>query len=387
MNQTTPSFEELLILIEDRSTALRKAADAASGLGVRVPSCPDWSLWDLIAHLTEVQHFWAAAVAAGPSEQPPTADEPPPELPAATEALVAALRRSGPESGCWTWWGGSGAPMTAGAVARHQVHEAAVHAFDAQLAAGVPQQVPTVVALDGIAEFISVLHGSSGAWPHDPARIGLHTTEGPAWLIGLTPAGARLLDDSSPTDGCLRGSASDVLLTLYGRLPLDRLRTEGFALSGYSSDEPGSDRSAHTRAANASASSCDVPAFTRMIPRDPSGNVTFRIAVPNGPPGVDSSGMAAPLDDETPRLAVTDPAVAVLRHRVMAPGRPCRGSGRRGIQHPSRTTISSGSVSVCLPSVAQISAVYSPAGAGAIDSPTRPLMTRAPSGVRSFVPG
>ncbi len=117
--------------------------------------------------------------------------------------------------------------MTAGAVARHQVHEAAVHPFDGQLAAGIPQQMPTVVALDGIAEFIGVLHGSSGAWPHDPTRVGLHTTEGPARLLDLTPAGARLLDDSSPTDARLRGSASDALLTLHGRLPLDRLRTEG----------------------------------------------------------------------------------------------------------------------------------------------------------------
>ncbi|MEU6252558.1 maleylpyruvate isomerase N-terminal domain-containing protein [Streptomyces sp. NPDC047043] len=98
----TPSFEELLSLIEDRSTALGKAAAAATELDVRVPSCPDWSLRNLITHLTGVQHFWAAAVAAGPSEQPPTVAEPPTELPAATAALVAALRDSGPEARCWT---------------------------------------------------------------------------------------------------------------------------------------------------------------------------------------------------------------------------------------------------------------------------------------------
>ncbi|WP_307533487.1 maleylpyruvate isomerase family mycothiol-dependent enzyme [Streptomyces sp. V3I8] len=235
MTQTL-SFEESLSLVEDRSTALHEAAGMASGLGARVPSCPDWSLRDLIAHLTRVQHFWAAAVAAGPSEEPPAVGEPPAELPAATGALVTALREAGPGSGCWTWWGASGEPMTAGAVARHQVHEAAVHAFDAQLSAGVPQPVTAAVALDGIDEFIGVAHGTSGAWPHDPVRIGLHTSEGPAWLVGLTSEGARLLgrsgDGSGPevaasADGRLHGSASDLLLTLHGRLPLDGLRTDG----------------------------------------------------------------------------------------------------------------------------------------------------------------
>ncbi|MFD7290376.1 maleylpyruvate isomerase family mycothiol-dependent enzyme [Streptomyces sp. NPDC059863] len=164
----TPSFDELLSLIEDRSAALREAVAAASDLAIRVPSCPDWSLRDLIAHLAEVQNFWAAAVAAGPSERPPAVAEVPVESLAATEALVVALRESGPESGCWAWWGASGSPMTAGAVARRQVQEAAVHAFDAQLAVGIPRPVPSAIALDGIAEFISVIHGSSGVWPHDP---------------------------------------------------------------------------------------------------------------------------------------------------------------------------------------------------------------------------
>ncbi|MFE4368189.1 maleylpyruvate isomerase family mycothiol-dependent enzyme [Streptomyces sp. NPDC056835] len=237
----TPSFEEFLSLIEDRSAALREAAAAAPDLGIRVPSCPDWSLRDLIAHLTEVQNFWAAAVNAGPSEQPPTVAEAPAELLAATEELVAALRKSGPESRCWTWWGASGAPMTAGAVARRQVQEAAVHAFDAQLAVGAPQPVPTAIALDGIAEFISVVHGSSGAWPHEPARISLHATEGRSWLLDLTPTGARLLDSPAIADERLYGPASDLLLTLYGRLPLEGPGTGGVDTEGVRTEGVGAE--------------------------------------------------------------------------------------------------------------------------------------------------
>ncbi|WP_200309298.1 maleylpyruvate isomerase family mycothiol-dependent enzyme [Streptomyces adelaidensis] len=231
----TPAFEHLLTLIGDRSAALRTAVAGAPDAEVRVPSCPEWSLRDLVEHLAEVHRFWAAAVAAGPSEEPP-AVEPAGDAPAvgllarstaATEELIAALRAAGPAVGCWTWWGGSGVPMTSGAVARHQVQEAAVHAFDAQLAAGTPQPVPAVVALDGIAEFIGVSHGTAGPWPHEPVRIGIHAAEGQSWLVELTASGSRLVDGRHETAAGLHGSASDLLLTLHGRLPLDSLRSEG----------------------------------------------------------------------------------------------------------------------------------------------------------------
>jgi hypothetical protein len=61
-------------------------------------------------------------------------------------------------------------------------------------------------------------------------------------------------------------------------------------MSGYSGS------SAHTRAAIRSASSWDRPRLVAITPRDPSGNVTSRISVSNGP-GSKSSDMHASLDD------------------------------------------------------------------------------------------
>ena len=231
----TPAFEDLLALIEDRSAALRSCVAGSPDLDVRVPSCPDWSLRDLVEHLAEVHRFWAAAVAAGPSVEPPAVppsdDNRPDALlarsAAATEELIAALRAAGPAVPCWTWWGGTDIPTTSGAVARHQVQEAAVHAFDAQLAVGTPQPLPGVVALDGIPEFIGVSHGTTGPWPHEPVRVGLHTDEGASWLLDLTASGSRISDGSHRTSADLHGSASTLLLTLHGRLPLDSLRVEG----------------------------------------------------------------------------------------------------------------------------------------------------------------
>jgi uncharacterized protein (TIGR03083 family) len=176
---TNPAFTDLLTLIGDRSAALRTAA-ASADADARVPGCPDWSVHDLVAHLGEVQRFWAAAVAAGPSAGPPDDEQvadrtPTGELLAwftgSTEALLTALREAGPDRGCWTWWESSGAPMTAAAVARHQVQEAAVHARDAQQAAGRPEPLPSAVAADGLDEFLTVLLASSGPWPHRPARV------------------------------------------------------------------------------------------------------------------------------------------------------------------------------------------------------------------------
>ncbi|WP_035846619.1 maleylpyruvate isomerase family mycothiol-dependent enzyme [Kitasatospora azatica] len=236
----TPSFETLafanvLSLIEDRSAALRAAVAASPDLDARVPSCPDWSLRELVEHLTEVHRFWTAAVAAGPSEQPPAVKPVDDALSAgllarsatATEELIATLRAAGPELGCWTWWAGSEVPMTSGAVARHQVQEAAVHAFDAQLTAGTPEPLPELVALDGIGEFIGVSHGTAGPWPHQPVRVGLHAEEGESWVLELGAVAGTEKADAQEEDAGLHGPASDLLLVLHGRLPLDRLRTEG----------------------------------------------------------------------------------------------------------------------------------------------------------------
>ncbi|RKE23106.1 maleylpyruvate isomerase family mycothiol-dependent enzyme [Streptomyces sp. TLI_171] len=235
---STPAFPDLLRLIDDRSATLRSTLATAPDPHARIPSCPDWTLPDLLDHLTTVHRFWTAAVTAGEAFTP-VPPEPNGELPPAaalerseevTAALLKALDEAGPDAACWTWWQGSGRPSTAGAVARHQVQEAAVHAHDAELAAGTPRPVPEAVALDGLDEFLAVSWGTAGPWPHPPAVVGLRTTEGPAWLVELTADGLR-----QPADGTdrraatleLAGPASDLLLALHRRRPAAGLLAGG----------------------------------------------------------------------------------------------------------------------------------------------------------------
>jgi uncharacterized protein (TIGR03083 family) len=234
-----PPFPELLSLIDDRSAALREAVASAPDFAARVPGCPDWTLRDLVGHIGQVQRFWAAVVAAGAADGPPPRETigftaPGDDLGAwfgeQTRLLLAALVEAGPDRPSWTWWSASDGPQTAGAVARHQVEEAAVHAYDAQETIGKPEPLPAAVAVDGVAEFLQVTFGTQSAWPHRPARIAFAATEGPSWILDVNSDGAHL-DPAASGDpvATVHGSASDILLALFGRVPLDRLRIDGDA--------------------------------------------------------------------------------------------------------------------------------------------------------------
>lgn len=234
------TFEEMLAMIEERSGALRAAA-ARVDLDSLVPGCPDWSVRDLVVHLGDVQRSWAVIVAAGPSAKPPADEEFTGLEPAdgedlmswsaaSTRELVRALAAAGPDRGCWAWWAGaSEAPANAGSVARHQVQEAAVHAFDAQEAAGQPEPLPGAVAADGVGEYLTVGLASLGPWPHDPGQIALAASDGDtAWTVSLGADGARAAPGAAGTPGArIVGTASDLVLGLYRRNTQEDLEIEG----------------------------------------------------------------------------------------------------------------------------------------------------------------
>jgi uncharacterized protein (TIGR03083 family) len=230
-----PGFATRLELIGERSAALRAAAGAGD-FGAQVPGCPDWAVRDLVTHLGEVQRFWAAVVTAGPALRPPDQDPAPGAAPAdglllewsheSTGILLDALRAAGPDAECWTWWAESGNAATAGAVARHQVQEAAVHARDAQEAAGGPHPLPPDLAVDAVDEFLHVGFGSMDGWPYAPARVALVADEGASWTLILDGTGASAVRGGAGgtvagAGATVSGPASDLLLALYRRAPLD----------------------------------------------------------------------------------------------------------------------------------------------------------------------
>ncbi|WP_433717078.1 maleylpyruvate isomerase family mycothiol-dependent enzyme [Actinoplanes sp. CA-051413] len=239
----TLTFPDHLRLIDERSAAFRAAVAAAPSLDLQVPTHPGRTLFDLVQHVGTGRRKSAAIVAAGPADAPPamTAPEAPREreallawFTASTQELLDALREAGPDRGCWTWWDDSPSPQTSGAWARRQVPEIAVHTYDAQLTVGAPQPLAEEVAVDGFDDCQFTLCATTVAWPHEPAVVDYHATEGRSWRLRLSPEGAQVAhltpvagEHPDVADVSARGTASDLVLMFYGRIPLDSLDLGG----------------------------------------------------------------------------------------------------------------------------------------------------------------
>ncbi|MES5823343.1 maleylpyruvate isomerase N-terminal domain-containing protein [Streptomyces sp. RG80] len=245
---STLEFADLLLTIDERATAVRAAIATAPSLDIQVPTCPEWTLFELVQHLGQGRRFWAATVAAGPAGAPPDnaiaerAAAAPGEREAllawsaaSTRQLVDALREAGPDRGCWTWWGASQPPQTCGAVARHQLQEVAVHTYDVQNTLGAPQPLPIETALDGVDEFLSTCVATTSPWPHQPATLGFHAAEGRSLRLTLDNDGARFARLPATAVGehldafgvSIHGTASDLVLFIHDRIPADSLRIVG----------------------------------------------------------------------------------------------------------------------------------------------------------------
>ncbi|WP_433288623.1 maleylpyruvate isomerase family mycothiol-dependent enzyme [Pseudonocardia sp. CA-142604] len=213
-------------------------ADAAEGhLASPVPSCPGWSVADLVWHLLEVQQFWGTVVAEHvqdpatvPEAARPEEERLVPELRAGADRLVKSLRGAAPDEPVYTW----AARSDAGFVVRHQVQEAAVHRWDAEQAVGRPQALDAAAATDAVEEFLEV---STPFRTKEAAPVGgtlelAAVDTGIRWAVGEDEHGTarwqRLTDgtDQRP-DALIQASASDLLLYLYRRRPAGELPVTG----------------------------------------------------------------------------------------------------------------------------------------------------------------
>lgn len=242
---TILTFADHLRLIDERSAAFRAAVAAAPSLDVHVPTHPEWTLFDLVQHVGMGRRKSAAVVAAGPADAPPEKSAwddgigAPREREAllawwsdSVEQLMGVLQEAGPDRGCWTWWDDSPSPQTSGAWARRQVCEIAVFTYDVQLTVGAAQPLPAEVALDGFDDCQFTLCATTVAWPHEPAVVDYHATEGRSWRLRLSHNGAQAAHlttatDSDTADASAEATASDLVLFFYDRIPLDSLNAKG----------------------------------------------------------------------------------------------------------------------------------------------------------------
>jgi uncharacterized protein (TIGR03083 family) len=233
--------------IEADTLALAEVADGH--LTRPVPSCPGWTVADLVWHLTEVHHFWGAIVAGrvqDPAEvanaaRPADDAELVPALRAGVERLVATLRAAAPREPVWTW----AAQRDVAFVVRHQAQEAAVHRWDAERAVGLDVPLDATAATDGVEEFLQVTtpFRNDDAEPMDGRLTLVAADTGLRWAVEEDAEGTarwhRLAGDAetdtetdtdTETGGSgtvLRAPASDLLLYLFGRRPAAALDVTG----------------------------------------------------------------------------------------------------------------------------------------------------------------
>lgn len=229
------NYDEYVAAIRRDGAALETAARAA-GLDAAVPSCPEWTVRDLVAHIGRIQRWVTNILAHGGTDPGAhwSASEPPPDgelldwYASVHPALADALAGAEPDTPAWTWTSNK----TAGFWARRQAHETAVHAYDAQQAAGTTRPVERALAVDGIDELFDLV--PFWQW-RDRVRgegqtLHFHCTDGEGeWLARLDPDGLVVTREHAKGDVAARGSASDLLLFLYGREPADRLEVFGDA--------------------------------------------------------------------------------------------------------------------------------------------------------------
>jgi uncharacterized protein (TIGR03083 family) len=226
----------------DRIDALRREehalADAAraAGLDAPVPTCPEWTVADLVAHMGRA-HEWVTRIvtARAPERGVSPAEIVVPEgaellgwFAGGIDPLAATLAAAGPDAPCWSWTD----DRTAGFWARRRAVEAAVHRYDAQLAAGAPEPVEHALAADGVDELFALVPfwQSAGRVRGDGETLHFHCTDGEGeWLVRLQPEGFTVAREHAKGDVAARGRASDLLLFLYGRVAADRLEVFGDA--------------------------------------------------------------------------------------------------------------------------------------------------------------
>jgi len=218
-----------------------RAVAAVAELSATVPTCPDWSLEDLVRHTGGALRWVELLVRTRAREEIPDERVPGCAGPASTadldawlaetgEALVRTLREAGPDTRVWSW----ADDHDSGFWARRMTHELTIHRADATLAAGLPYDVAADVAADALDEWLGLVEfaqrtrtdRAAGELVGPGRSIHLHATDTPPelnaeWIVELTEDGVVWRRGHEKATVVLRGPLTAVLLAFYRRLSID----------------------------------------------------------------------------------------------------------------------------------------------------------------------
>jgi uncharacterized protein (TIGR03083 family) len=225
------TYEELIELLRQEGESL----GALPLSDVDVPTCPDWTLPDLVVHVGTV-HRWQEAQLRAPDPERlirvarpprPDLDELPDWFHTGLESLIAVLADTDPERLTPSWFG----PRPAAFWARRAANETAIHRWDAEAAITAPSPLDARQAVDVIDELFEVIaigRFDPATWEGETVTIHLHATDiDGEWLIAMGSDGLDVSHTHAKGDVAARGSASDLALMMTGRVPAARLEVFG----------------------------------------------------------------------------------------------------------------------------------------------------------------
>jgi uncharacterized protein (TIGR03083 family) len=212
---------------------------AARDLSPPVPSCPGWTVADLVHHVAAVYLHKVECIRTGapPKRWPPdfSGEAPLAVLDRAYASLLAELTERDPSAPAGGWYEPD---RTVGFWVRRMAHETVIHRVDAELAAGEPvASIPADLAADGVAEVLDcfLAYGSQHYGDEigpiladSDGRAVMVAVGGARWLVRLEPDGVRVEPDTAGQAGAqVSGDPQAVLLWLWGRAGDDAIRADG----------------------------------------------------------------------------------------------------------------------------------------------------------------
>jgi uncharacterized protein (TIGR03083 family) len=173
-----------LSCLEADCLRIRKVAPGR--LDQRVPTCPDWTVADLIRHVAQVYQHKVEIMRDGkePEVWPPAGFGTADPLGLLDDSYSQLSREFGsrdPGEACPTFYGPD---QTVGFWIRRMAQETVVHRIDAELGAGAAvAPVPRDLAVDGVDELLHIFMGwGFTEWPEDFADA-LRNSPGHRFLI------------------------------------------------------------------------------------------------------------------------------------------------------------------------------------------------------------
>lgn len=207
-------------------------------LTARLPHIEGWTVHNVIGHTGWICRYVDLALTADPDTPPSRADVPEPPAGAdvfgwfneARAMLSERLATTDPASMHPSWAG----PWSSAQWTRRMANEASMHRWDAFAAFASPQPIDAALAADGIEEVLELFAPQRLLFEELDAAgqtIHLHATDidSGEWTITFSADGLTWERSHTKGDVAARGTASDLLLLLWSRIPPSRLQLFGDA--------------------------------------------------------------------------------------------------------------------------------------------------------------